>query len=293
MAAFETIICDAQSELSPAERRVARFFSDRKEIVLLGSAAEIAERAGASDATVVRTARALGFESLSALRETLLSELTGSPTPGRRLKRTLDEAGDSAPHALNHVVAVHEETLEVLKRPEFAAAFARAVAILNGADRRYIFGIGPSGALAQYAALQFNRAGLATATLSATGIALADHLLWLNHGDAVLMIAYAPVYREVAVVLQQARELEVPVVLVSDSLGPYVPDAVKEILPVPRGRTDQLAMHGGTMVLIEALTTALAAGRRAGALANLERLSALRGAIDKTWLKRGVKPRRR
>lgn len=66
-----------------------------------------------------------------------------------------------------------------------------------------------------------------------------------------------------------------------------MPGAVKEILPVSRGRTDQLDLHSGTMVLIEAL----AAGKRAGALANLERLSALRGAIDKTWLKRGARPK--
>jgi len=290
---FEALIQAVLADLSPAEQRMARFFADRKEVVLLGSAAQIAEQAGASDATVVRTAQALGFQSLSALREVLLAELTGSPSPGRRLKRTLDEAGDTAEHALRHVISVHEETLNVLKREDFAAAFARAVPILAGAANRHVFGIGPSGALARYASLQFNRVGLRTNALSATGIALADQLLCLKRSDAILMIAYAPLYREAAVVIELARTLEVPVILISDSLGPQVADAVSEVLPVPRGRTDHLAMHGGTMVLIEALTTALAAGRRAEALESLERLGMLRGKIDKAWLKRGAKRKRR
>jgi hypothetical protein len=45
------------------------------------------------------------------------------------------------------------------------------------------------------------------------------------------------------------------------------------------------------MVVIEALTTALASARRDAALARLEELAALRGAIDKDWLKRGVRRR--
>ena len=55
-APFEALVGAALVGLSPAEQRMAQFFADRKEVVLLASAAEIAERAGASDATVVRTA---------------------------------------------------------------------------------------------------------------------------------------------------------------------------------------------------------------------------------------------
>ena len=47
------------------------------------------------------------------------------------------------------------------------------------------------------------------------------------------------------------------------------------------------------MVLIEALTIALAAGRQTDALESLAHLSTLRGTLDKAWLKRGVKRSRR
>ncbi|KAA3447626.1 MurR/RpiR family transcriptional regulator [Mesorhizobium sp. SARCC-RB16n] len=279
----------ALESLPPAEQRMARFFVDQKQSVLLGSAAEIAELAGTSDATVVRTARSLGFESLSALRQMLLSDLTGTPSPGKRLARTLHETGDGSAGALRHVIDIHESVLEVLKRPELAAAFERSVDILARASRRHVFGIGPSGAMADYASLQFNRIGLPTSALSVSGIALADRLLWLGKGDAVLMMAYAPLYREVEVVLDHAARFDIPVVLISDNLAPLVPGKVAESLPVPRGKADHLAMHGGTIVLIEAMIIGLAKRNSEAAFDALERLSTVRGSIDKAWIKRGVR----
>jgi len=286
---FDDRVEAALETLPPAEQRMARFFVGQKQAVLLGSAAEIAGLAGTSDATVVRTARSLGFESLSALRQVLLADLTGTASPGRRLARTLQETGDDSASALRHVVGLHESALEALKRPEMEAAFTSAIDILASARRRHVFGIGPSGAMAEYAALQFNRIGLPSSALSVSGVGLADRLLWLESGDAVLMMAYAPLYREVEIVLDQAGLHEVPVVLISDNLGPLVSDKVAATLPVPRGKADHLATHGGTMVLIEAMIIALAAKAGEAAFDSLDRLSNLRGAIDKAWIKRGTR----
>jgi DNA-binding MurR/RpiR family transcriptional regulator len=286
---FDQQVSAALPGLSPAEQRVARLFVEQKEAILLISAAEVGALIGTSDATVVRTAQSLGFDSLSSLREALLSDLTGRPTPSGRLRRTLDETGDDVSQALEHAISIHEATLQVLKTPEFRAQYARAVDILLAAKQRRIFGIGPSGALAEYTALQFSRIGLTATPLSATGIALADRLLGLAEGDAVLMIAYAPVYREVTATLDHAKRIGVPVVLVSDSLGPYVSDRVTVVLPVPRGKAGHLSLHGGTTVLLEALVVGLAGRNRAGAFGSLETLASLRGAIDKSWLKRGDK----
>lgn len=290
--AFKDRVLDLIETLAPAEQRIARFFVDQKQAALLNSAAQIAQLAGTSDATVVRTARNLGFESLSTLRAALLEELTGAPSPGMRMQRTLAETGSQAGDVLHHVIGMHEQALDVLRREEFAVSFERCVDILAKAARRHVFGIGPSGAIADYASLQFNRIGLPTSALSASGIALADRLLWIGEGDAVLMIAYAPLYREVEVLLDQAGKLDVPVILISDDLGLLVTDRVAEILPVPRGNAGHLAMHAGTMVLIESLIVALAAKGKDIAIDSLDRLSQLRGAIDKTWSKRGTRKRK-
>lgn len=287
-SAFDGRIADRLEALSPAERHVARFLVQHKRKAVLSSAAEIAALTRSSDATVVRTARSLGFTGLPELREALLASLMGV-SPSDRLAHTLQDVGADGTGVLRHVVGIHEDALRLLKTQDMADRLARAVGILGPAARRHVFGIGPSGAIAAYAALQWNRLGLPTCALSMPGIGLADGLIGMARGDAMLVMAYAPLYREATVALDEAGRLGIPVVLVSDDLGPILRGRVAETLPVPRGRSDHLAMHAGTMVLIEAMTISLAAFAGDAAIDTLDRVTALRGAIDKTWLRRGTR----
>ncbi|MDE3027448.1 MAG: MurR/RpiR family transcriptional regulator [Paracoccaceae bacterium] len=279
----------AVAGLSPAEARVALFFTTHKEAVVLNSAAQIAEAVGSSDATVVRTARSLGYIGLAELREDILTELTGAASPARLLSRTLDATSGEPAAVLTHLLNLHEDALAALRRPEFAEVFADALTLIGDAGMRHIFGIGPSGAIADYAALQFNRIGLRSQALTAPGVVLADQLAWIAAGDVVVMVAYAPLYREVAVILDHAVEVGAKVVLISDSLGPVAGARVAAVLSVPRGRSDHLALHSATFLLIEALTLGLAAQNRNCAIDRLDLLSRLRGRIDRDWLKRGTR----
>ena len=288
-ASFDERVESALVRLAPAELRLAHFFIEQKETVLLGSAAQIAAAVGISDATVIRTVRALGYESLSSLRKDILTDLTGTASPGNLMMRTLEETGSDPSKVLDHVIGVQDLALSVMKRPDFAVRFSRCVDLLAGGDCRHIFGIGPSGTLAAYASLQFNRIGLASRSITQTGVGLADSLLWLKTGDVILMMAYAPIYREVSIVLDRAQEYEIPVVLISDSLGPLVTEQIAETLPLPRGKADHLALHSGTMVLLEALTLGLAARDYDRSINALDDLSTLRGTMDKSWQKRGTR----
>lgn len=286
---FDQRVQAALGRLSPAEARMAAFFTAHKEAVVLNSALQIAEAAGTSDATVVRTARSLGYAGLPDLREDILAELTGAASPARLLSRTLDATAGTPAAILDHVLDLHEDALTTLRHPDLGAAFARALALIAGAGMRHVFGIGPSGAIAEYAALQFNRIGLRSQPLTGAGVTLADRLIWLAPGDVVVALAYAPLYREVSVVLDKAAEVGAKVVLISDSLGPLVGARVDTVLSVPRGRSGHLALHSATLLLVEALALGLAARDRDGAITSLDALSRLRGQIDRDWLKRGTR----
>ena len=67
---FNDRVNASDKRMSPAEHRVARFFQDNREEVLIASASALAEKAGTSDATVIRTAKALGFSGMEDLRRT-------------------------------------------------------------------------------------------------------------------------------------------------------------------------------------------------------------------------------
>ncbi|HUZ65854.1 MAG TPA: hypothetical protein VMU82_19290, partial [Acetobacteraceae bacterium] len=105
-----------------------------------------------------------------------------------------------------------------------------------------------------------------------------DGLLDLRAGDAVLALAYGRAYREVAAVSAEARRLGLPIVLISDGSG--FAGLADVVVAIPRGRAQRVALHGATLVGLEALVLGLAAAGRAQAMAALERLNRLRRAVS-------------
>src|SRR6266702_8617684 len=95
------------AELAPAERRVAELLLDLGPEATLLSAAALAERLGTSDATVVRTAKSLGYSGLAELRRALAA-YGDDPPLGERLRRTLEQTSEEElfPSAIrNHLSA--------------------------------------------------------------------------------------------------------------------------------------------------------------------------------------------
>jgi DNA-binding MurR/RpiR family transcriptional regulator len=265
--------------LSPAERRVAQYLQTNRAEILVASAAELAARIGTSDATVVRATKALGYPGMGALRRELAGDLGAGLSPAARLVRTLDAVGDDVGAALELTLDIHQRSLEGLRRDVTPALFRAAVTRIVNARRVFVFGIGPSSAMADYLAIQLGRFGIDAAGLTQTGLLLADGLHRLREGDLVMMFAYGRVYREIEALLDHARRLGLGTVLVTDTLRAALAGRVDVILPVARGRADMLSMHAATLGLIEALLVGVATKRRAETVAHLELLNALRAKL--------------
>jgi DNA-binding MurR/RpiR family transcriptional regulator len=276
---FEARVNAGAARLSPAEQRVARFFRDNREEVLIASASVLAAKAGTSDATVIRTARALGFAGMEDLRRTLAVELRHDLSPATRLARTLGEVGDDLATAFDVTLDIHRTALDRLRRDIPPARFAAAVEHIIDAERVFIFGIGPSSAMADYFAIQLGRFGLEANSLTQTGLLLADGLQKLRPGDLLTIFAYGRVYRELAALIDRAGRCDVATLLVTDTLAAMLESRVDLVLPVARGRADMLSMHTATLGLIEALLVGVATRRPAETLASLESLNALRAEV--------------
>ena len=289
---FETRMTAQLVQMSLTEQRLGRAISLQKERVVLASAAQIADLAGTSDATLLRMMRVLGYETLAEMREEVLADLTGSSAPSVRMRSTIDAAGSDPSRLLAHIIGIQRDHLAALSAPALAESFAKALDIVAQAQAAHIFGLGPSGAMADYLALQLGRVGLPSYSLKQSGIGLADQILAMRGGDVLVLIAYAPLYREVRVVLERAEALEMPVLLISDSLGPVLEGRVAVTLDVPRGRSEHLALHSATLVMIEALVLGLSARHPDRALDTLDEFASLRAAIDSSWTKRGTHRRK-
>lgn len=269
-------IADCLERLSPAEQRVAQFFQENREQVLIASAAALAAKANTSDATIVRTTRALGFSGLDDMRQSLASELRDSLSPAERLTRTLGEVGSSLSAAFEVTMEIHRQSLEGVCRSIKPEHFKKAVRSIAEAQRVLVFGLGPSSAIAGYLVIQLKRFGLDAACLANSGLLFADDLQTLRKGDLIIILAYGRVYAELALLLDEIDRQKLGSLLLTDTLAVKLRRQVDLVLPVERGRADMLSMHTATLGLIEALLVGIATQSPTKTLASLKELNDMR-----------------
>ncbi len=262
--------------LAPAERRVADQLLELGPDEVLASAVTLGQRLGTSDATIVRTAKALGFASLAELRRAVVAEAATAP-PDTRLRRTLSHADPNA--VLANFVTQQIAALETLVDSVEPERFNQASELLADAERIVWRGVGPSAELARYGDLLTSRVGKPSASFVNSGTSFADELLTLTSGDAVVVLAYGALQDHVNVMLRRAAELAAPVVLVTDTLGRKLATRVNVTLRSGRGKPGEFASHATTLVLIEALTLALASRDETTATTTLKNLNQLRAAL--------------
>jgi DNA-binding MurR/RpiR family transcriptional regulator len=269
-------------DLSPTERRVATYFAAHQEEAAFLSAAEMALKLETSDATVVRTAQSLGYSGLPELKRELVAALRSRATPASRLGSTLEDLGaapeDALEYVLTHQIALLEEARRSLRREEFA----RAVNLLAAARRVLVYGNGPMEGLARYCVLRLARFRRQAMAVTHTGRRLADELLGMHPGDALLLMAYGLVDPEVELLLEHAARVNVPVLLLTDTLGAAYAGRVTATLSARRARTGQWSSVATTLVLLDALLFGLAASDRPRTLEALETLKELRSRVAAT-----------
>jgi DNA-binding MurR/RpiR family transcriptional regulator len=268
----------ALGSLPPAQRQVAEYLLQAGPAIVVRSASEIAEQLGVSDATVIRTAQALGFGGLPELRRALAGG-DDQPSLGDRLQRTLRQAGDSGDVLATSVESLLA-SLGVLVEQVSPDLFGRAVRLLAGAEPVLWSGIGPSAALADYACTLTRRVGWESVALTQAGIGAADDLLLLRPGSALVVLAYGQVHAHVRTLLGQAARSNLPVVLITDTLQHELGPLVSETLTCWRGNPGFFSSHAPTVVLLDALVLGVANTDPARAQRSLAELTTWRALVS-------------
>jgi DNA-binding MurR/RpiR family transcriptional regulator len=267
-------------KLSPSELRVARYYADHRDEAAFMSAAEVAELVGVSDATVIRAAQALGYQGLPELKDELRDAIRARATPAMRYGRTLDVLGQGDQALLDRVLGAQIEALAEARRSLRPADVARAVEVLDAAERILVAGFGPLAAAADYFVLTLRRIGRAALTLTGRGAAFVDTLVEMRAGDVLVVVAYERSSAEVELALDRAADRDVPCVLVTDHLALALSGRHIVAVTSPRGPTDIVPSVAVPVVIIEALILGIFGRDRPRASAALDDLNQLRGRFN-------------
>jgi len=244
--------------LSPTERRIATFLANHPEEAAFLSAEQVAAQCGASDASVVRTVKKLGYAGLPALRQSLRAKVEAILTPAGRLHNSLASLGDAGGSLVHAVIADQIALLQQAMDTVDAAEFDRAVQMIATGGTTVVVGIGTLGDFAEYLRLKLVRLGRPARTVRTTGFLLADDLIGMTSGDVVLLMVHSSASAETMAVLERAREVGAPVILITNAMGEALAEWVDVVITAPMGRPGMFSGYTSTLVLLEAFVFAVA-----------------------------------
>lgn len=277
--AFPERVAASSERLRPAERKVARYLLDHMEEVVFASAEVIAAMIGTSDATVVRTAKSLGYSGLPELRRSLGATLAMRVRPSVILRQRIEKLDGSPAEAVDRIADEAIELIQESRRLLEHAPIADAVAVLAGAGDIVAYGYGPSGLSARYFELKLNRMGRSTRSLSSTGFSFADDLLRLRQNDVVVIFAPARALSELDVLVAHAKVVGARVMLITDSLGFRFASRIDVVLPAPFGVPGLTNPMIGELMAVDTLLVELAALDEQRTLASSDLLNQLRQTL--------------
>lgn len=265
-------LLDHVNQLSRQQRLIAEYLLDHLQEVPFLSVPQLAQRSGASEATVVRLCQAIGFDGFSDMKMAVVENLR------EEMNKPDTEPSDDAVSGTDVLEAVAElerhnihTTLESIDRD----SFARVASLLHGANHTFTFGLGISAYLAELAAYLFTEHGLRANRLSTHFTSPREQLVTLRDSDVLMVFSFPPYSLQTLEVLEEASRRNAKTIAITDRLGaPAVPIASEFLLVSTHGMTFTNATSS-INVLLNALVVELASRHRGDtvdALSNINRI---------------------
>ncbi|MFC7375665.1 MurR/RpiR family transcriptional regulator [Brachybacterium sp. GCM10030267] len=172
--------------LSAAQQKVALLARHDPLGFATSSVQVIAQRAQVSEATVVRTARRLGYAGLPELKAACLASHRTAAALPEVIKGRFDALGEDVEAS---ILRSHSEVEQGFSETFTAPGYAALLQGCLSASRLVFFGLGTAYSVATYAALECRRNGVEAVALTGGGHSLADAVFALRPGDCVLTLA--------------------------------------------------------------------------------------------------------
>ncbi|MBE3040757.1 MAG: MurR/RpiR family transcriptional regulator [Chloroflexi bacterium] len=278
---FSQLISERFPQLTKSEKRVANYLNQNQDEAAFLSAGEIADRLQLSEATMVRFARTLGFDSYPTMRVALQDSFRHRLTHSARLRSRLDDLradGDIFERLVASEIDYLTEALQTLDRKALNAA----VELLRTHQRVFVFGLGPSLSLVDLLDIRLTRSARHVIPLNTSGREMLEPMLLMESSDLLIAIGFFNLTPNLQMVLEYANQHKTPVILLTDTLGPMLGDKADVVLSARRGPVS--AFHSLTvpMTIVNALLLALSSADQEKVMTNLDKLDQLREHLKKT-----------
>ena len=270
-AGLRAEIVSQYDDLSNRLQQVARFALDHPNDIALETTAVISSRAEVQPSTLIRFAKAFGYDGFSDMQRLFRGHLTeGRPTYRDRIAALRGQLGANAENhglvVLDAFVRANTAGLEHLREEISGDDLNRAVEILGQARTVYVVAQRRAYPLAAYLFYALRRLGVRADLLDDVGGMLPEQASQIEPGDVLFAMSYAPYTQRVLDAAETARRTGAPVIAVTDR--PLSPLASRCDLCF---NVEDAAVHdfrslNASMCLVQ--TIAVSLGLRVGTLTN-------------------------
>jgi len=224
LESFREAIISRHETLSPRLRQIAAYVLEHSNEIGLETQAEIARRCGVHPPTMVRFAKAFGFDGAGQMQRLFRDELINSaPSPSwtERIRQANLQANDGrglTPHELiREFAAANIIALGHIQETVSSQALDQAVDLIDRAASVYICGLRRSFSIAVWLAYALRHVDKTVHLLDGLGGMLGEQSALIKKSDLMFAISFRPYAKETAEVVTQAKQLGAPIIAISDT----------------------------------------------------------------------------
>lgn len=235
-------IADKYADLSPQERRAADVLLSHLDDLAIYRAAELADLAGVSKATMSRLFRHLGFDDFGEVRE----HLRGLRSRG--VPVTLDAAPSLVTH-LEHEIANLRSAMASLDESRLDTA----AGLVASAGRVVVLGLRNSYPVALHLRQQLSQARTGVVLAPQPGQSLSEEVLGLGARDVAVVVGFRRRPDNLGEVLDVLRAAGTPVVLLADPTSRAIATQVTVWLECPLATESAFDSYAAAMSVVAVL----------------------------------------
>lgn len=250
--------------LSKRLRQIAEFALANPNDMALATVSEIAARANVQPSTLIRFAKAFGYDGFTAMQRVFRLRLTDQqPSYSERIKAVKRRGADAPVTPTSMLDSFAEASIQALRhlREEIRADLLnRAIAKLARADAVHVVGQRRAFPVASYLAYGMNHLGRRAFLVDSVGGMSAEQGSAIHKGDTLVAVSFSPYSPETLAVAEAARKTGASIIAITDGpLSPLAPIA-NVCLEVEEAEVESFRSLSACMCL--ALTLVVSLGHR-------------------------------
>lgn len=257
--AFRERLLSLSGQLPRRLQQCADHVGRHMDQIALSTVAQVAQRAGVPASAMMRFCQIMGFSGFAEMQRLFRDALSrGTPDYATRLQN-LKAVGAGQPAALvAEFVEAGRLSIEALARDLDETALNQAVTSLAAARTIHLAGFRRSFPVASYLAYVFDKLGIPA--ILHDGVAGLGNRSSLGPGDALLAITFPPYSDETLSLITHAKDLGLPVIILTDPPATQLSSLGDTILTVTE--IDFGAFRSLSAVIALALALAVAVATR-------------------------------